>query len=201
MLVFFLALVLVGMTLTQVGAEQATVRVVPASYTVPNVGLTFDVNITVESVENLYGYEFKLYYPNDILNGTSVTQGPFLKTGGVATFFSVFTFKDDYNATHGLVNVVCTRMGNVSGVNGNGTLATITFTSTSRNSPELLHLDGVKLSDPNPSAIPFTAVDGEVTVIPEFPVALILPLLIGLTLVAITLRERTKNHRAKFQSV
>jgi hypothetical protein len=196
---FSLTISLIGMIVT--GAQQTTVRVVPESNTVPNVGLALTVNVTIENVEDLYGLELKLYYPNDVLNGTSVTEGPFLKAGGIATAFLVSDFIDSYNATYGLVNVLCLRTGNVSGVSGNGTLMTITFTSTSTNEMEILHLADVKLSDSNTTVIPSTTADGEVTVIPEFPAALVLPLLIASTIVAITLRKKMINGRGIFQSV
>jgi hypothetical protein len=199
MLTFFLALMLASVALTRVSGQQATVRVVPASYTVPNVGLTFSISVTVGSVENLFGYEFKLYYPSNILNGTSVLEGPFLKTGEVSTLFSVAKFTDNYNATHGLLNILSLRTAG-NGVSGSGTLATITFKSTSTSGPRILHLADIALSDPNPAAIPFTAVDGEVTVIPEFPLALIPPLLVVSALVAITLGKKV-NHRTIFHSV
>jgi hypothetical protein len=202
-LTFFLVLVLASMALSQVRAQQAKVRLVPASCTVQNVGLTFNLNVTVENVQNLFAFVFNLTYPSDILNMTDVTQGPFLKTGGAQTFHLRINFTDHYNATHGLLTFLCTRLGeNTPGVNGNGTLATVTFKSTSTNGPEAgkLHLDAV-LSDPDLAAIPCTAADGEVTVIPEFPAALILPLLIASTLVAIALRKRIINHRDMFQSV
>jgi hypothetical protein len=198
---FFLALMLVSMIVIQAGAQQAAVQLVPASYTVSSVGLTFNVNVTVQGIENLYGYEFKLYYPNNVLNGTSATQGTFLKTGGVSTFFSVSTFADNYNVTHGLLNIFCTRMGNVLGVTGSGTLVIVTFKTTSTSGPEALHLADVKLSDPNSTAIPSTAVDGEIIVVPEFSLALILPLLVVSTLMAIALRNRMRNQRVIFQSV
>ena len=193
-LMFFLSLLFISMTVTWAGAQQATVQIVPASYTVPAVGLTFNVNITVENVENLYGYEFRMYYPNDVLNGTSVTQGPFLKAGGAQPWFYVANFTDNYNGTNGLVNVLCARLGDVSGVNGSGTLVTITFRSTTlSNGPRTLHLTNVSLSDPNPAVILFTATDGEVTVIPEFPSALIVPLLMISCVAALTLRKRRRN--------
>jgi hypothetical protein len=198
---FVLTILLAGTFISGAGAQQAAVRVVPASYTVPNVGLTFAVNVTVENVEDLYGWELKLYYPNNVLNGTSVTEGPFLKTGGIPTAFLVTQFIDSYNATYGLLNVLCLRTGNVSGVDGNGTLATITFTSTSTDGTEILHLTDVKLSDSNTTAIPSTTADGEVTVIPEFPAALILPILMVSTIVAIALRKKMINCRGIFQSV
>jgi hypothetical protein len=191
---FILALMLASMIIMRAGAQQATVEVVPASYTVPNVGLTFSANVTVQGVENLYGYEFKLFYSNDILNGTSVTQGPFLKTGGASTFFYVAEFTDGYNATHGLLNVVSLRTAtNATGVNGTGTLATVTFKSVSANGPRNLSLADVKLSDPNSTPIPYAALDGEVTVLPEFPATLLIPLFMALTLVAIMLNKKTGN--------
>ena len=198
----FLMLFLVSLTIIQVGAQQATVSVFPASYTVQEVGLTFSVNITVQNVVDLYGWEFKLYYPNDILNGTSVTEGPFLKTEGVFTLFQTPEFSDSYNETHGRLTTLCLRTGEVPGVDGNGVLATITFNSTSTNGPKALHLDNVELSDSDADKIPCTTVDGEITVIPEFPAALILPLLTVLTSVAIALKKTawSTKHVAKSHS-
>jgi hypothetical protein len=196
-----LILTLTIMVPTRVEAQQATVYISPAAYAVPSVGSTFSVNITVQDVQNLYGWEFKLYYPNDILNGTSAVEGPFLKSGGVNTYFLLANFTDNYNATQGQANLLCLRTGEVQGVNGNGTLATITFTSTSANGPEALHLEDVKLSDPNAAQIPSTTGDAEVTVIPEFPPTLILPLLTIVASVAVALRKRILNHRGIFHSV
>lgn len=194
LLIFIATLMFASMTITRAGAQQATVEVVPASYTVLDVGLSFSANVTVQGVENLYGYELKLFYSNDILNGTSVTQGPFLKTGGASTFFYVAAFTDGYNATHGLLNLVCSRTAaNATGVNGTGTLVTVTFKSVSANGPRSLILADIKLSDPNSTAIPYAALDGEVTVLPEFPAALLIPLFMALTLVAIMLSKKTGN--------
>ena len=195
-LVFALALI----SLRPVKAQEATVYVSPAAYTASNVGSTFSVNISVQDVKNLYGWEFKLYYPNSILNGTTVTEGPFLKAGGQQTYFLVSNFTDDYYTTQGRLSVLCLRVNpDAPGVDGNGVLATITFNSTSRNGPEGLHLADVKLSDPNATRIPCVTVDGEVTVVPEFP--LTLPLLMILPLAAIALRKRIINPRAMFHSV
>lgn len=198
---FLLIISLMGMIVN--GAQEATLRVVPASYTVPNVGLAFTVNITVENVQDLYGLELKLYYPNDVLNGTNVVEGPFLNADANPTIFLKYNFTDGYNATYGLVNVLYFRTGGVMGVSGNGTLLTITFNSSAHSTSgmEILHLADVKLSDSNLTLISSTAADGEVTVIPEFPAALILPLLVASTIVAIVLRKRISNSRGIFQSL
>lgn len=189
-LVLFLTIVFASMMVTRVGAQQATIRVVPASSTVQNVGLTLSVNVTVENAENLFAWAFKLYYPNDILNGTDAAQGPFLKTDGNQPAFIVFNFTDGYNATYGFLDVLCTRTGNVSGLSGNGTLATITFKSVSIDGPKTLHLADAKLSDPDLNPISSTTADSEVTVIPEYTAPLILLLLTASTLVAVTLGKK-----------
>jgi len=166
MLVLFLTSILaVGFKIQPIKAGlTATVEVIPASYTVPKIGLTFNVNITVVNVEDLYGWALKLYYLNHVFNGTSVTEGPFLKTGGFQTVFLKVNFTDNYNSTYGVASLLCTHEGSVSGVNGTGTLATITFTSMSTGGPKTLHLADVGLADSNNTAISLTAVDGEVTV-------------------------------------
>jgi len=190
---FLLTLVLIGMTTQVVRAQQARVFLAPPSYTVSNVGLTFNVNVTIENVDDLYAWEIKLYYPNDILNATAVAEGPFLKTGGMPTFLHLLNFTDNYSATHGLLHVFCSRVGNVSGISGNGTLAAITLKSIATDGPKALHLDDVKLSNPNPGQIAYTTADGEVAVVPEFATALILPMLMILTLSAIIFRKKTRT--------
>jgi hypothetical protein len=163
-LVLAVILVLAVVFMMRAGTQQTTVDVIPAHYTVPSVGLSFSVNVTIQNVKDLYAWAFELYYPRDMLNGTRVTQGPFLKAGGVFTSFDVVNFTDNFNATDGLLNVFCTRTGNVSGVSGTGALATITFKSTSANGPKTLHLANVALANSTIAVIPFTTVDGEVTV-------------------------------------
>jgi hypothetical protein len=192
-LTVFSLITIVSMALVPANAQPTTVGVTPASYTVPDVGLSFNVNVTVLDAQDLYGYAFTLYYPNDILNGTSITEGPFLKSGGFQTVFFKLDFSDNYNATQGRLQVGCTRIGNVSGATGTGTLATITFKSTATNTPKPLHLTDVGLSDSNETAIATTIVDGEVTVLPEFPTGLIVPLFMVLSMIIVTLARKSKH--------
>lgn len=197
-----LLLVLAILTPTQANVLETTVSVSPATYTVPSIGSSFSVNISIQGVTNLKGWEFKLYYPNSILNGTEVTEGPFLKTEGVSTYFLLGEFTDDYNETQGRASVLCLRTGDpdLPGVDGEGVLATITFNSTSNGGPEVLHLADVKLTDPNATILPFIKVDGEVTVVPEYSSVLILPLLAIVTLTIIFLRKEIVNHRGIFHT-
>lgn len=193
-LILALVFLLGVMSLKQVRAQGVSVYVSPEASTVSNVGSTFSVNISIQNVKNLYGWEFKLYYPNHILNGTRATEGAFLKAGGVQTYFMVANFTDSYYTTQGRVSILCLRVDpDAPGVDGNGVLATITFNSTSNDGPDGLHLADVRLSDPNATQIPCTIMDGEVAVVPEFPMALILPLLMISSSVAAIFRKKTRS--------
>jgi hypothetical protein len=74
----------------------------------------------------------------------------------------VVDFRDNYNDTTGFIYLGATRIGNVTGVDGNGTLATISFKAIAEgNSP--LHFHDTKLRDstkPFGQLIPHTAIDG-----------------------------------------
>jgi hypothetical protein len=100
--------------------QTATISVSPATVT-SQVGYNFIINITISDVTDLYGWEYKLKWNNTLLDATNSTEGPFLKSGG-DTFFSA-----KINNTAGSMLVDCTLLGNVPGVSGNGTLASVTF--------------------------------------------------------------------------
>jgi len=85
------------------------------------VDQNFTIDINIFNVTDLYGWEFKLIWNATMLNVTDVTEGPFLMLGG-DTFF---TYK--INETEGFMIVDCTLLGDVPGVSGDGTLATIEF--------------------------------------------------------------------------
>lgn len=81
----------------------------------------FTIKINISDVVDLYGWEIRLKWNSTILDALAVTEGPFLKSGD-NTFF---TYK--VNNTLGNVIVDCTLLGNVPGVSGSGTLATLQF--------------------------------------------------------------------------
>jgi hypothetical protein len=141
------------------GSPTTTLSVQPAGTAGITPGQLFSINITVSNVSDLYAWQFYLYYQSSVLNGTSIDQGPFLT---VPSYFIITDFTDNYNATHGYMYVSCTRVGNVSGVNGDGTLATVTFKAVGAGS-SILHLDNTRLTDsthPFGNLIPHTLVDG-----------------------------------------
>lgn len=83
------------------------------------INQNFTINISISEVTDLYGWEFKLGWNNTMLDTVNISEGSFLKQGG-NTFF---TYKINNTAGYALVD--CTLLGNIKGVNGSGTLATI----------------------------------------------------------------------------
>jgi hypothetical protein len=144
-----------------------TIQATPSTTTVES-GTTFTLDVTVADVTDLAVWEFRLFYLNTILNCTNITEGPFSKVGG-STFFKS-TIRNAYNATHGWLSAGSTLLGQVPGVNGTGTLATITFQTMAAgdtplqfsNDPLVTFL--LDSSPPPRHSIPFTTIDGTVLV-------------------------------------
>jgi hypothetical protein len=130
----------------------ATLSVSPASIRATE-GQNFTISVTVSNVLDLYGWEFRLNWTTTLVDEVNVVEGPFLKTGGT-TFFTV-----NVNATAGSMIVDCTLTGPVPGVNGNGTLATVTFYAKNVGTSPL-NLYGVILVNSSVQEIPSQATGG-----------------------------------------
>lgn len=140
----------------------ATVSIQPYITKVWGSDEVFTINITVTDVTNLYGWEIKLYYDPLILNGTSVSEGQFLKSVG-ETFFNS-TLNDNYDATRGRIKAFSTLLGETPGVNGTGVLLTVTFKTRSLGI-SALDLEDIILADINSNLIPHTVASGAVQVV------------------------------------
>lgn len=183
-------------TVTTYTYTKGTISVSPASSTDP--GSPFTVDIDIAGVEDLYGWEFKLYYNNTMLSNSSVSEGTFLSALGT-TFFSVIDNTDTYNATHGRFWVTCTLTGDVSGGAGSGTLATITFTVDGPGGTTALALVDTKLvgyeySTKTLFQMEHFTTDGSVTIsgVPEFPLGLALEISLVMVVAYIWWRGKRK---------
>ena len=105
-------------------ATTPTVYVDPA-LTLTSSEATFSVNISVAEVTDLCSWQLFMYFKNDIVNATACSEGPFLKSQGSTTFDK--SINNIYNATHGELWMYCLRTWSGGGVNGSGTLGTVTF--------------------------------------------------------------------------
>lgn len=158
------SLVFVAFLVTSTATAMATTTIyVEPQSIIMRMEENFSVNITIANVVDLCGWDFKLYYSNSVLNGTSITEGSFLKTGG-NTYFYVANFTDAYNATHGLIRAVCTLFA-PTGVNGGGDLANIGFKAKGTGETSLKLADTVIVDSAfPPNEIPHAAYDGLVRV-------------------------------------
>lgn len=156
--IYLLFLTLLSISIgTELGASQTTtVYVYPSATTVP-IGQTFTIDIKISAVSDLYGWEFRLGWDPNLLDVVDVLEGGFLKSGG-STFFD-----KKMNNTVGYILVDCTLLGMVSGVNGDGTLASVGFYAEKEGTTNLDLYDTI-LIDSSEQAISHAVVDGSVTV-------------------------------------
>lgn len=196
---YLITLFVFSNVVTYVSAELTVVYIEPESYTAPEVGVTFTMNVSIANVTNLYGYEFILWYSTTLLNGVKVELPPnhFLTPSEPTKIWVVKReIDDDFNATHGRVWVSAALFPPESPKNGSGILATITFNGSIQDGPSLLklYIPGfvypVKLSDADVNPIACTAIDGTIEVIPEFQSFLIMPLIVAMTLSVIALKKK-----------
>ena len=158
LIILFLAMTIYGAAVeVALGFSATTVFVDPPTSMVAG-GQTFFIDIKISDVSDLYGWEFKLGWNPDLLDVVSVTQGNFLKQGGLTFFWPVM------NNTEGYILVDCTLLGNVPGVSGSGTLATVKFYAENQGE-SILDLYNTTLINSQEQIInPHTAYDGTVTV-------------------------------------
>lgn len=175
-----------------------TVFVDPASLTDPSSPFTIKINIS--NVDDLYGWELKLYYNNTILTNDTVTEGTFLSNVGT-TYFEVLNNTDAYNATHGRYWITCTLLGDMQGASGSGTLVLISFTVDGVAGTTPLDLVDTKLvgyefkHHKRLTYMAHDATDGSVTIsaVPEFPLGAGLEIALLVVIVYIWWRGRRKE--------
>jgi hypothetical protein len=86
-------------------------------------GQSFTLTAQISGVSDLYGYQFDLGFNPTVIEATSVTEGPFLATGG-PTIFLPGTID---NVGGSITDNADILNGAVSGVDGAGTLLDVSF--------------------------------------------------------------------------
>jgi len=161
-LAIFAFTLLLAISFPIMAAPSVTIYVDPSTITVL-VDETFTLNITITAITDLYGWDVRLYYRNDVLNATQIVEGPFLKTAGKTNFLEVY-FNDAYNATHGRIIAACMLVGPIPGANGSGTLTAITFKPIGEGNATI-DIYFTDLIDSNGKHPTHSTTDGQVTVI------------------------------------
>ncbi len=133
-----------------VGMSQTAVLVDPSVVESPAVGADLDVSIQISQGKNIAGYQFTLEFDNTALEYVTIVNADFLPAGA-------FAIPPKVNG--GKVTLAATSLA--GGTNGDGALAKATF-KVLKKSDSALKLSGVKLSDPDATAIASKSVDGKI---------------------------------------
>lgn len=176
LLIPYILIVCTAMTNVTKAQQFATVSVHPSSYEVSDVGIRFPIKINVTEVTELWSWKIKLSWNESVLtiaSSADVVEGPF-KPPGMTMFLGVPSPGE-------IGELSSTSMAAPKqGVTGNGTLAIIYFTSVGLGTTDVV-ISEPDFIDKDDVDIWMTPTPGEVTVIPEFPASMILPLFLILT--------------------
>lgn len=187
------ALCLISMA--SVHAQAATIDIVESPITINegDIGQLFNVTVRIQDVPvdpGAAGVEFKVRWNSSVLEGVSMTlpSSHFMEPDGDDG--NLWVLKKDVNntisSTEGQAWYAVTFQDTAQGISlgylpksGSGSLAVITFNATAPGETDL-QFAVVKVGGPTPPSpppsVPTTGVDGDVTVVPEFP-TFMLPLL------------------------
>ena len=122
----------------------------------------FTINVSVADVDNLAGYEFKLYWKKDILNATSVIETPPEVWEGNWSAWGP-GIENDFNETHGRYYKGVTSQLPAPLFNGSTTLTKITFKAIELGQTDLI-LKDTGLSDSLGQPISHIKINGTVNV-------------------------------------
>ncbi|MEM1551127.1 MAG: cohesin domain-containing protein, partial [Candidatus Bathyarchaeia archaeon] len=158
-------------SITRTYAQPTALSIKPPEVTVePEQEFTVDVNVT--DVQNMYAYEFKIFYKNSVLNATKAVRPPghFMEPSDpTLQFIPKWEIKNNFNATHGRIWLGFTLLAPEAPKSGSGILVRITFMAIGEGTT-LLSLKDTKLADGAGAPIPHVAEDCSVTVkLPEIP--------------------------------
>lgn len=138
-------------------AAAAVLEIKPAEAAAP-VGQESRFEITADGMRNLYGAIVTLSYDPAVVEFKSASEGAFLKKDNQQT-----SFLFSNNAKAGMVDFYMTRIGDVGGVDGAGSLCTLVFQSKSGGKTDLV-IKSVKLTNFNREQIKTITKDAKVVV-------------------------------------
>lgn len=124
----------------------------------PRVGDQFTLAIEADQVSELFSAPFYLLYDPELLEFIGLAEGKFLKRDGSPTIF-IYTVEPD----KGQVVVGLSRLGEVEGISGSGTLALATFKAKNPGTASVA-FQNVDFTDFRLEAVKVTARGGEIQI-------------------------------------
>ena len=114
-----------------------------------HVGDTFTLNLNVENIHDLAGWQFDIAFDPAVLEAVEVSEGDFLNPDGGTTFFQ----KGRTNNRTGKITKLSSARLSETGVSGRGTLLSVTFTAKTAGQTQL-RLDNFQLAAITGESIP-----------------------------------------------
>jgi hypothetical protein len=136
-------------------ASAASVIVDPSSQTA-DMGDTITVDVRIEDVQGLFGFQFDLRFDSDIIDFDGMEEGDFLKSASSSTFCTT-----PNTGLSEISNIACTSLG--ESASGSGILYTFQFRVVGEGTAQV-ELGGLKLSDSSANQIDSSKRDGTVIV-------------------------------------
>ncbi len=185
-------------------AQIADVSPVPTTVEIANIGESATVDINITDVADCFAWEMKIYWLKQIVNVTAVLPaGHFLEPVTPGNLFTAkWLITQNFNDTHGEAWLGVTLLSPESPRSGSGVLVRLTVGGLSEG-PTPMVLSNytptspypTKLSNSTAQPIENTTTDAMLTVIPEFPIALLLPVLAMVSLVAVSFSKLYHKRR------
>ena len=189
------------------GSGNTTVAVNP-QVTNALLGETIKVNITLSNVQNLYGVDVTLLWNPSALSvqNIDIRLGVESHPDGVlheTPSADIFIQENITDQANGEYDLIATSIAPAPSFSGSGNIAIITFNVTDVGHSELILI--TELGDYNPSGsnlIDHTDVDGSVdSVIPEFPSAIAIVIVLILVTAATVVYKRIGKPRSKPKTI
>ena len=133
--------------------------VISAGSTDTSVDQIFTLPVSIADASDVYAFQFDLAFDPSILQLLSISEESFLPSAG-STFFIP---GDIDNIGGNAISNADTLVGDIPGASGDGDLVDFTFQAIDTGTSSLALSNGL-LFDSNFNDIPFTTVDGSVTV-------------------------------------
>lgn len=134
----------------------AVISVEPELNTVKSVDETFTVQVRIDNGSDVFAVPFSIKYDPNVLEVMGLHEGSYLKKDSGQTTFLTSIDKDK-----GKIDIGLTRLGQIGGVSGSGTLASIVFRVLKSGTTSLSFANG-KPMDSRLNALPARFVHGKV---------------------------------------
>src|SRR3989304_6993338 len=148
MLVFLVLGLIIATLPNTVKAQETAISVIPANQNV-TMGSSVNINITITKVTNLYGFEFKLFWSNTILNVSRIR----ISLPWSPNFIAKNETLQNYNSTNGRYWLATSGLAPATPFTGNTTVLMTTFKTIQDGTSPLVLFD-TKLGDNTATPIP-----------------------------------------------